>query len=227
MNLTMNFKLKTQFPDLNALLLTIKGVTVKKQTNELESFKLEVINRIIKKYNLHSVKNHPIFRAYRDFFWKIGIDPTKIRPAAEALTRRVLAGKKLPCINTLVDTYNLASIDTGIALATFDLDKLKGHLFMRFAEKNEKILGIGMKKPFILKGEEIVVSDQEKLIAVYPYRDAENTKVTTKTENVKIVVCGVPRINNETLRRASNLAEEYILRFCNGKRISVKEQSGN
>jgi DNA/RNA-binding domain of Phe-tRNA-synthetase-like protein len=53
---------------------------------------------------------------------------------------------------------------------------------MRFATQGEKILGIGMKKLMELQGGEIVVSDENKLVAVYPYRDADNTKVTEKTK---------------------------------------------
>lgn len=218
MIITIDSKLKTRFPDLTVLVLNIDGVTVKKKNDKLEKFKLEVMNQVKEKFDLESVKDHPTFRAYRDFFWNIGIDPTKIRPAAEALTRRILAGKKLPCINTLVDAYNLASINSGIALATFDKDKLEGDIFMRFAEEGEQILGIGMEKPLILRGGEIVVSDQEKLIAVYPYRDADNTKVTENTKNVTIVVCGVPRLRKETLERASDVTQEYVTRFCGGKK---------
>ena len=218
MTLMIDSELKTRFPELNALTLNIDGVKIKKRNPELENFKLEIIKHIRNEYTLDSVKDHQTFRAYRTFFWKIGIDPTKIRPAAEALTRRILAGKTFPCINTLVDTYNLASIKSRIALATFDANKLEGDLFMRFAEEGEQILGIGMEKPLTLKGEEIVVSDKKKMIAVYPYRDADNTKVTKETKNVTLVVCGVPGIPEETLENASSLALEHITRFCGGEK---------
>ncbi len=217
MSLKIDSKLKTRFPDLTASVLHVKDVKIQKRDAELEKFKVEVTRQIREEYDLDSVKDQPIFRAYRDFFWRVGIDPTKNRPAAEALIRRILGGKTLPCINTLVDAYNLASIKTGIALATFDADKLEGDLLMRFAEEGEQFLGIGMEKPLVLKGGEIVIADNEKLIAVYPYRDADNTKVTEKTRNITIVVCGAPGINEETLRNASQVALEYIRRFCDGK----------
>jgi DNA/RNA-binding domain of Phe-tRNA-synthetase-like protein len=169
-----------------------------------------------KNSKLKSLKNKPSFRAYRDFFWNIGIDPTKNRPAAEALIRRILGGRTIPTINSLVDAYNLASIKSRIALATFDADKLEGNLLMRFAEEDEKFWGIGMKKPLILKGGEIVIADSAKLVAVYPYRDADNTKVTEETKNVTVIVCGAPGISEETLNFASKVALEYILRFCDG-----------
>jgi DNA/RNA-binding domain of Phe-tRNA-synthetase-like protein len=214
MSLKIDSELGTRFPDLTVITFQVNGVKIQKKDAELEKFKLEVMKEVRNEYDLDAVKDHPTFRAYRDFFWRIGIDPTKIRPAAEALIRRILAGKTLPCINTLVDAYNLASIKSRIALATFDADKLEGNLLMRFAQEGEQFYGIGMEKPLILKGGEIVVSDNEKLIAVYPYRDADNTKVTQETENILIVVCGVPGIPKETLENASRVALDYINRFC-------------
>ncbi len=63
---------------------------------------------------LEGLKDEPIFRTYRDFFWTMGVDPTKVRPAAEALIRRILVGRSMPRINTVVDAYNLASMTTHI-----------------------------------------------------------------------------------------------------------------
>ena len=217
MTLKIDSKLSARFPDLNAFTFQVDDVTIHKRDAELEKFKREVIKKVREKYDLDAVKDQPTFRAYRDFFWKIRIDPTKIRPAAEALIRRILAGKNLPGINTLVDAYNLASIKSRIALATYDTDELKGNLLMRFATQGEQLYGIEMDKPLVLKGGEIVVSDDEKLVAVYPYRDADNTKVTAKTKNVTIVVCGVPGIPEETLVDASRVALEYVTRFCGGE----------
>jgi len=217
MKLRIDVQLKTRFSDLTVLTCNIKDVKVEKQNAELEKFKGEITEKAKEKYDLNSVRNLPTFRAYRDFFWRVGIDPTKNRPAAEALIRRVLRGRTMPRINTLVDAYNLASIKTEMALAAFDANKLKGDLIMRFAEKREKFLGIGMEKPMLLQGGEIVISDNQKLVAIYPYRDADSTKITEKTENVMLLVCGVPGIGEETLQNAAQVALEYITSFCGGE----------
>lgn len=214
MALSIDSELSIRFPDLAVLLIQIDGVKIQKKDEELENFKREIMAQVRNEYNLDALKDHQTFRAYRDFFWRIGIDPTKIRPAAEALIRRILAGKNIPNINTLVDVYNLASIKSRIALATFDAEKLEGDLIMRFAKEGEEFYGIGMENPLVLKGGEIVICDNEKMIAVYPYRDADNTKVTEKTKNVTIVVCGVPGISKTTLENASKVTLEYIKRFC-------------
>ena len=214
--LKIDSSLTIRFPDLQAVGYEVQQVHIQKRSSELEIFKNEVIGHVIDKYTLESLRNLPVFRFYRDFFWKIGVDPTKTRPAAEALIRRILGGGSIPTINTLVDSYNLASIETEIALAAFDAEQIKGELFMRTSKISERFEGIGMVKPMILQGGEIVISDDEKLIAVYPHRDAEDTKVTEKTENIILLICGVPGIQKETLLKTGEIALEFINRFCDG-----------
>ena len=150
------------------------------------------------------------------FFWKIGVDPTKVRPAGEALIRRVLRGNSIPRINPIVDAYNLSSIETGVALAAFDENLIRGDLTMRFSAPGEMFTGIGMDEPMSLKGNEIVLSDDEKLVAIYPYRDADSTKVTDETRSVILLSCGVPGIADDILGRAAIIAIDYITRFCGG-----------
>ncbi|UCH57832.1 MAG: hypothetical protein JSV18_02710, partial [Candidatus Bathyarchaeota archaeon] len=147
--ITVDLTLKTKFPGLRAQVLRLRGVEVNREEADLERFKAEVIERTRSRWNLDQLKEHPLFRAYRDFFWRVGVDPTKTRPAAEALIRRVLRGRSLPKINTVVDAINLASIDTAIPLAAFDDDGLAGDLLMREAEEGEEFLGIGMDRPVV------------------------------------------------------------------------------
>ncbi|MDA4134508.1 MAG: phenylalanine--tRNA ligase beta subunit-related protein [Thaumarchaeota archaeon] len=210
--------LSSSFPGLRVVELRMTGLTVKGSDPELESFKLEVQGRVRERTaSLDEVKNQPIFRAYRDFFWRVGIDPTKLRPAGEALTRRILAGRDLPRINTLVDAYNLVSVETSIAIAAFDAAKVtEGELVMRKSVVGEPFHGIGMASPDSLSGSEIVIEDirSGKLIAVYPYRDSDETKVNERTEGVLFMMCGVPGIDDRALEAASRLTREYVGRFC-------------
>ncbi|MDI6643325.1 MAG: phenylalanine--tRNA ligase beta subunit-related protein [Candidatus Hodarchaeaceae archaeon] len=217
MGLKISEDLRERFPGLSVLVARVGGVRVEKVKAELQQFKEKTIEEIKQTYDLVTVKDVPIFRAYRDFFWRIGIDPTKNRPAAEALIRRVLAGKPLPTINTLVDAYNLASVKSCISIGAFDAGRLCGDLVLRFARKGEEFRGIGMEKPVVLEGNEAVVSDAEKLIAIYPYRDADDTKVTAATKDVILLICGVPGIEGDVLKSAAQITIDYITRFCGGE----------
>ena len=214
--ISISADLRERFPGLRVSVARVEGVKVWKEKVELQRFKEEVVEEVRRAYDLATVKDVQIFRAYRNFFWRVGIDPTKNRPAAEALIRRVLAGKPLPTINTLVDAYNLASIRTGIAIGAFDAGKIQGDLVLRPALKGEEFTGIGMEKPVVLEGNEVVVSDAEKLIAIYPYRDADETRVTERTRNVVLLICGAPGIEEAVLRSAAQTTIDYITRFCGG-----------
>lgn len=196
------------------------GLVVRSIGPELEAFKQQVQQHIRERTtSLDQVKDQPIFRAYRDFFWRVGVDPTKIRPAGEALTRRILAGNDLPRINTVVDAYNMASVESSIAIAAFDLRKVnEASLFMRRARVGEAFRGIGMESQDSLSGVEIVIEDQSypRLIAVYPYRDSDETKVEDSTSDVLFMMCGVPGIDEQSLERAMELTKDYVGRFCSG-----------
>ena len=83
--------LSSEFPGLSARILTIRGVTIEASDPALETFKRQIFEEAARRWNLEELRENPIFRAYRDFFWKVKVDPTKTRPASEALLRRISA----------------------------------------------------------------------------------------------------------------------------------------
>jgi DNA/RNA-binding domain of Phe-tRNA-synthetase-like protein len=214
--LRLDPRLRERFPDLNAEIIHFRDVHVERQDQRLEEYKDMVATRLKERWNLDQLRDDPMFRTYRDFFWRLGIDPTKNRPAAEALIRRVLRDSPIPRINTWVDAYNLVSMETAIPIASFDADLLGGELLMREATAGEEFTGIGMEKPVTLTGGEAVIEDGDRLVAIYPYRDADHSKVTFKTANVLMLMCGSPGITLDTLSQASSVARDILPRFCGG-----------
>ena len=214
MRLTIDPGLREAFTGLEAHLVEVREVSVRESDPRLDAFMAVLVSEFRSHLRLESLKDEPSLRAYRDFYWRVGIDPTKIRPASEALLRRVLQGKDLPRINTLVDAYNLASMRTRVSIAAFDSSRLHGDLLLRTARSGESFRGIGMEAPAVLRGHEVVVQDVQGLVAIYPYRDAEATKVTTETRDTVFMTCGVPGISQETLRGADATTKEFVERFC-------------
>lgn len=216
MHLSIDPGLRAAFPGLDAHLVEVPDVRVRERDERLDAFASILVREFREHLRLESLKDEPSLRAYRDFYWRVGIDPTKIRPASEALLRRVLQGKELPRINTLVDAYNLASMKTRVAIAAFDRATVRGDLAMRLARPGEPFLGIGMAAPVSLKGHEVVVQDDAGPVAMYPYRDADRTRVTLGTEATVFMTCGVPGIAADRLREAAATTEEFVGRFCRG-----------
>ncbi|MBI5252891.1 MAG: hypothetical protein HY930_00610 [Euryarchaeota archaeon] len=207
--------LKEKF-GLAACEVFINGIVVKKSGSEFEEFKKEKFEELRKNYTLEALKENQLIRCYRDFYWGIGIDPTKQRPSAEALLRRVFAGKYLPSINNVVDSYNLASVLTLIPMGAYDAAKIKGELRIRYS-KEESFAGIGGVS--YKTSNEIVIADEEKLLCIYPYRDSELTKVTEATSSIAIVLCGVKGVSEEYLKESAKATLELVTKFCGGEGI--------
>lgn len=214
MRLIVDPSLQESFPGLAAHLVQIGGLRVRERDERLDAFVPLLMQEFREHLKLETLKDEPALRAYRDFYWRVGIDPTKIRPASEALLRRVLQGKELPRINTLVDAYNLASMKTRIAIAAFDAGHTYGDLRMRLARAGETFLGIGMENAVVLKGVEVMCEDEEGLVAIYPYRDSHRTRVTTATVDTIFMTCGVPGIEPHTLVESAHTTREFVERFC-------------
>ncbi|MEM4590638.1 MAG: phenylalanine--tRNA ligase beta subunit-related protein [Nitrososphaerota archaeon] len=208
--LEIDADLQSCFPGLYALAFRVKNLDFGLGEAGVEELIKRVTEEIRLRYTLEGLKDVPVFRAYRDFFWKIGIDPTKMRPSSEALVRRVLMGREFPRINLLVDLYNLASMKTGITMAAYDDAKIEGRLKLSWGVAGERFRGIGMDKEIFLKGNEVVLRDDSSVLSIYPYRDSDHSKTDNNTRSATIMACGVPGIDIYLLREAKETLIEYL-----------------
>jgi len=204
------------YPELELVPEVIEGLEVRREREDLEAHKRRLEEEVRAGGTAGTIKDEPLARAYRAFFWSLGIDPTKTRPAAEALVRRIARDRPLPTINTAVDAYNIASVESRVAFAAFDLEALHGDLTMRYAKEGEAFRGIGMDRPKVLSGKELVIDDGLELVAIYPYRDADASKLTLETRATLCLGCGVPGLDGDALREATDLAVGYLRRYCTG-----------
>ncbi len=202
--------LREKFHDIPAMVVWIAGFDNSRYAGDLEGLEATVYEEIRRRYSLEGLKDVAVFRAYRDFFWRLGIDPTKLRPSSEALVRRILMGKSLPRINPLVDAYNLASALTGITMAAYDASKVRGELRLTWARRGEAFKAIGRSDVMMLTGSEVVLRDDASILSIYPYRDSEHSKTERITREAILVTCGVPGIDVELLREAEEAAVRFI-----------------
>ena len=104
----------------------------------------QLIERFRNELTTESLKERPSIAATRRVYKACGKDPSRYRPASEALIRRVLQGKELYQIDTLVDLVNLASIAYGYSIGGFDADCFVGDtLTLGVGREGEPYEGIG------------------------------------------------------------------------------------
>jgi DNA/RNA-binding domain of Phe-tRNA-synthetase-like protein len=143
----------------------------------------------------------PARRLYRRF----GIDPTRYRPASEALLRRVRRGDPLPRVNSLVDVANLMSLQLQVPVGLYDLDQTDGtDLMIRIGTAREGYTGIG-KERVNVEGK-ICVADLAGPCG-NPSSDSARTQITTSTENAAWIYF-LP-VDEDGLNRTAELVALY------------------
>ena len=193
----------------------IRGVR-QKESSEISKAITEVEEVAKSKYSIDEVKDIRTIRLQRDFFWRMGVDPTKVRPASEALLRRILLNKGLPRVSPIVDAYNLASVETLLTFSAFDMKRIAPPLSVRFSRAGEEVVLIGNRRKE-LTGKEIVLTDAAKILCVYVHGDVDETKVTASTTDVLLVTYGIPGMSHEELKEGAIEASNYIKKFAGGE----------
>ncbi|RLF12767.1 MAG: hypothetical protein DRJ62_01720 [Thermoprotei archaeon] len=183
----------------------LEGVEVKRSNGDVEKAVREAVERVKSTLTLEGLREHPIVKAYRSFYWRLGIDPTKTRPSSEALVRRALRTGSIPLINSVVDLGNVASMLTLVPIGIYDLDKVKPPITLRRARVGELFhpIGGGVER---LDERSVVLADSEKVMHVFPHRDSTLTMVEDSTRRILVVGCGVKGVDVEIVRRAIDLA---------------------
>lgn len=149
--------------------------------------------------------------ATRKVYRACGKDPSRYRPASEALIRRMLQGKKLYQRDTLVDLVNLASIAYGYSIGGFDADKFEGDtLTLGIGKANEPYEGIGRG---IINIEGLPVYRDLKGGVGTPTSDNERTKMGLQTTHLVVLINGYDG-NEENVRANAEFIQRLLKKYC-------------
>ena len=145
-------------------------------------------DRFRQELTTESLKDLPSIAATRRVYKVCGKDPSRYRPASEQLIRRMLQGKELYQIDTLVDLINLASIAYGYSIGGFDADKFVGDtLTLGVGREGEPYEGIG--RGMLNIAGLPVYRDAEGGVGT-PTSDHERTKMTLATTHLVVLING-------------------------------------
>lgn len=165
-----------------------------------------------------SLKDMPSIAATRRIYKTCGKDPSRYRPASEQLIRRMLQGKELYQIDTLVDLVNLASIAFGYSIGGFDADKFVGNtLTLGIGREGEPYEGIG-RGPLNIAGLPVYRDTQGGVGT--PTSDNERTKMTLETTHLVVLINGYDG-NRERVMENAQYLKQLIERFASGSDCSI------
>lgn len=171
----------------------------------------ESIRSMMRRFEGRAAADIPGVAETRGMFHRLGVDPTKSRPASEALLRRVLQGKGLPQIQPAVDVCNLASLEHQLPVGLYDRANVKGAIYARIGRPNEGYEGI-RKGRVNLAGRPLLADDEGAFGA--PTADSARTQVTAATRAVLAVIyCPAERPNQQLSLMLARVAD-LIARHC-------------
>lgn len=172
------------------------------------------VQEILKLPYARGVLESPQIVATRAGYKALGKDPARYRGSAEALLRRVIAGKGLPEINAVVDVINLVSVESRLAVGLYDLDKVSGDIVFRAGRAGESYPGIGK---YDLNLESLPVFADQIGPHGSPTSDSERTMVTAQTRRVIGVIisfAGAEGLERWTQRMIDLLQKHASAKEC-------------
>lgn len=158
-----------------------------------------------------SLKELPGIAATRRVYKACGKDPSRYRPASEQLIRRMLQGKELYQINTLVDLINLASIAYGYSIGGFDASKFVGDtLTLGVGREGEPYEGIG--RGMLNIAGLPVYRDAQGGVGT-PTSDNERTKITIETTYLVVLINGYDG-NEARVADNARFIQQLLKKYC-------------
>ena len=158
-----------------------------------------------------AVLESPEIQTTRAAYKALGKDPARYRGSAEALLRRVIAGKGLPRINAVVDIINLVSVESRLPVGLYDLAHVSGDIVFRAGRTGETYKGIGK---YDLNLEGLPVFCDALGPHGSPTSDSERTMVTSATTHVLAIIISFGGAS--ALDRWTQRMEELIKRYAKG-----------
>ncbi|NLO69788.1 MAG: hypothetical protein GX102_02315 [Porphyromonadaceae bacterium] len=155
---------------------------------------------------LNQINKLPNILETRNTYKKLGKDPNRYRPSAEALLRRIVRGIPLYQIDTIVDLINLVSMKTGYSIGGFDADLIDGDLILGVGKAGEKFEAIGRG---LLNIEGLPVYRDNIGGIGTPTSDEERTKISLDTTNLLMIINGYS--GKDGLEEATEYAKRLLL----------------
>ena len=139
--------------------------------------------------NIDEVFNHPVIQGYKDLLQSIGRSVKKNLPTVPALIRNIQHRGSIPCINSIIDIYNVEALNSFLAIGGHDFDKIHDYIEFTVSEREDIFLPILSTEKHVAKTD-YVYRDKKGILAWLDVRDGENYKFDDKTKNAIFIIQG-------------------------------------
>ena len=196
--------------------LFYKADVVKTNSELWNHIENTTIPQIQEQYTLENLTEQINIKTSRQAYKNLGKEPSRYRVSSEALIRRILQGKGLYKINSVVDTNNLISIETGYSCGSYDLANLQDDLTFRIGKTGESYKGIGKEEINI---ENLPVFSDSIGAFSSPTSDSERAMITLDSKDILTILISFDGITG--LADHIEKARKYLEKFVGATEIDV------
>jgi len=178
---------------------------------------IQILNKVIPNISLETDK------CYR--YRGIVINNVEIKPSPLEIQLKLIKSGQKP-INNVVDITNYILLQEGQPLHAFDLDKIEGKITVRNAKDGEKFLALDGNE-YSLKSNDIVIADENGVIALGGIIGGETTKVDENTKNILLEAANFDYISIRKTSKRLAITTESSYRFERGVDIESLPEAEN
>lgn len=169
-------------------------------------------------FTTETIKSRSSIAATRAAYKACGKDPSRYRPASEQLSRRVLQGKGLYSVDTLVDLGNLVSIFSGYPTGLLDADKIVGKsVELGIGRADEPYEGIGRGR---LNIEGLPVYRDAVGAIASPTSDSTRTMLSPTTQRLLFIINAYDG-DEQLLQESIDLALDLLQRYAHADEARI------
>lgn len=192
MQVNLTPDLRKKYPESKFGSLIIRGVPNKKTHAILEGRKRDLEERI--REDTRGIKNLDMIRYYNSYFkmWK------KIYPIEYQL-KTIKKGGQFPRVSVLVDSMFVAELYNMVLTSGHDLDTIQGDLTFDISKGGEKYMKINGQDQELKNGD-ILLKDEEGILACILYGPARRTSITLSTKNALFFAWYPQAIKEENIK---------------------------
>lgn len=176
------------------------------------------INQITTELSLETLTEVPEIKALRDAYRAIGKDPSRYRGSQEALFRRILQGKGLYKINTIVDINNFVSLQSRHSVGSYDVERLSPPVIFRIGKSGEQYKGIG-KEMINIEGLPVFTDTNGPFGS--PTSDSERAMIQLDTKQVLMVI--IAFADDPRLSTHLELIGDFFETFAKSQKAQVEK----
>jgi DNA/RNA-binding domain of Phe-tRNA-synthetase-like protein len=165
-----------------------------------------------------ALRGAPPLTGFRQVYTALGLNTKRNPPGCERFLELLWKRGALPSINTLVDAYNVVSVNHSLSVGAHDLDVLALPVRLALMQQDTEFVPLQQSTVKRAKaGEFAYVDARNRVICRLDVIQADFSKVGADTTNVLVIVEGTRWHPPQAFAAAHRELIELVQRYCGGR----------